>query len=516
MSIASRINAWPLILVFAAGAWSVPARAQERPSLESPSVVSARIDALFEQTWRDEGVEPAPMADDAMFLRRVYLDLTGVIPSVNEARAFFEDDRADKRMRLIDELLARPRHAARLANVWRHILLPRGSDIGSSARMEQWLERQFRDNTPYDVLARDVLTAHGSPGQSEPVVYYLALGVKPEELAASSSQVFLGVQIRCAQCHDHPFTAWKQGDFWGLAAFFARLSQGDQLGSSGLQDLRSGEVRLPKSNAVVAPKLPGKTDVEAAPNETRRQWLARWITSPENPYFARAAVNRIWGLMFGRGLVEPVDDMGEHNAASQPAVLDLLAQDFVASGYDVRRVFQVLAGSSVYQRTSNATIEGKGAQLFAVMPVRSLSAEQIYECLISAAGRRESLETESPKHAAALAEFLAQFDAPTRKATEFQAGIPQALTMLNGPLVAELTDPQRGDLLAAVADSPFLTDNGRIETLYLATLSRFPRDEERTRMVEYVKSGGAAHDRAQALADVLWALLNTSEFVLNR
>jgi hypothetical protein len=283
-----------------------------------------------------------------------------------------------------------------------------------------------------------------------------------------------------------------------------------------VQDLRSGEVRHPTSKAVVSPNLPGESDVEAAPNETRRQWLARWVTAAENPYFARAAVNRIWGLMFGRGLVDPVDDMGEHNAASQPAVLDLLAQDFVASGYDVRRVFQVLAGSSVYQRTSNATAEGKAAQLFAVMSVRSLSAEQIYECLISAAGRRESLETESPRHAAALAEFLAQFDAPTRKATEFQAGIPQALTMLNGPLVAELTDPQRGDLLAAVADSPFLTDNGRIETLYLATLSRFPRDEERTRMVEYVKSGGAAHDRAQALADVLWALLNTSEFVLNR
>jgi hypothetical protein len=386
-------------------------------------------------------------------------------------------------------------------------MLPRGSDAGSAAPLERWLREQFRANAPYDVLARDLLTAHGNPGQSEPVVYYYALGVKPEELAASSSQVFLGVQIRCAQCHDHPFTHWKENDFWGLAAFFGRL----QAGASGLRDLRSGEVRHPKTNAVVPPELPGDTEVEAAPNETRREWLARWITSPENPYFARAVVNRVWAQLFGRGLVDPVDDLGEHNPPSQPAVLDLLAEDFVAHGCDVRRTFRILAGTQVYQRTSNAP--SQPAELFAVMPVRSLSAEQVYECLVRGAGRRESLEADSPRHAAALRDFLSQLDAPTRKATEFQAGIPQALTMLNGPLVAELTDPQRGDLIAAVADSPFLTEIGQIETLYLATLSRFPGEDERARLLDYVQ---AASDRTQALSDILWALINSSEFVLNQ
>lgn len=478
-------------------------RAAETPA----ATVSARIDAHFEQVWSDAGITPAPLADDAMFLRRVYLDLTGVIPTVYEARSFFEDGRPDKRTLLIEDLLARPRHAAHLANVWRHVMLPRGSEVNSAAQFERWLREQFRTNAPYDVLARDLLTAHGNPGQSEPVVYYYALGVKPEELAASSSQVFLGVQIRCAQCHDHPFTNWKESDFWGLAAFFARLQAGD----SGLRDVRSGEVRHPKSNAVVPPELPGDTELKAAPNETRREWLARWITAPENPYFARAVVNRVWAQLFGRGLVDPVDDLGEHNPPAQPAVLDLLAEDFVAHGCDVRRTFRILAGTRVYQRTSNAPPQP--AELFAVMPVRSLSAEQIYECLVRGAGRRETLEADSPRHAAALQEFLAQLDAPTRKATEFQAGIPQALTMLNGPLVAELTDPQRGDLIAAVADSPFLTEIGQIETLYLATLSRFPIEEERARLLEYVH---AASDRPQALSDILWALINSSEFVLNQ
>ncbi len=500
------------------GAW---ANADDTSSLSksaSPSEVSAQVDAIFEATWRDAGVQPAPPADDATFLRRATLDLTGIIPEVGEARAFMADESRDKRSKLIDELLDRPRHATHLANIWLKVLLPRTVAESTSAGFENWLQTRFRDNVSYQTLVQEILLARGSLTQSPPVIYYAALDVQPSELAASSSQVFLGVQIRCAECHDHPFTSWRQEDFWGLAAFFARVrGPSTNGGPAQLDDGPSGDVQHPETKKIVEPRLLDGTPVSTATSEPRRAILARWITDDENPYFARAAVNRVWWIMFGRGVVEPVDDFGDHNRPLHPEVLELLTDDFVKHGYDLRRLFRIIAGTRVYQLSSTPSSHDEDSlTTYTSMPVRSLSAEEVYNCLVQAAGRRDPLDANAPAVVEQRSAFLAQVDAPTRKATEFQGGIPQTLVLMNGPFVEELTGPLTGDLIAALVDSPFMSDEECVETLYLATLTRAPEADERQQSLEWVLSCAEAGDKAQAFSDILWSLLNSSEFILKR
>ncbi|MBI3861020.1 MAG: DUF1549 domain-containing protein [Planctomycetia bacterium] len=484
-------------------------------SKASPEAVSARIDRLFEQAWLSAGVAPAPLADDATFLRRVTLDLTGLIPTAGEIRAFQADSRPDKRQIVIADLLTRPRHSNHLARLWREILLPRNTDATAVAAFEAWLQNRFQQNLVYDRLVQDILSARGTVAQSEPAIFFAANSTKPEDLAASSSRAFLGLQVRCAQCHDHPFASWKQSDFWGFAAFYARVQgpagAGDQ---TPVDDRADGEVRHPKTLKAMIPQfLDGRQFAESTA-EPRRAVLARWITAADNPFFARAAVNRAWWLMFGRGLVQPVDDLGANNPASHPEVLKLLADDFVAGGFDLRRTLQIIAGSKVYQLASQEGGAREGAAAYTAMAVRSLSAAQVYDALLQASGQRVSSPT--PEMIRERSAFLAQFDAPSRDALEFQGGIPQVLSLLNGSMVARLTDPTTSDLIAALADSPFLNDRQRIETVFLATVSRSPRNNEWEPMLKIFESKHTAESRAQALGDILWALLNSSEFVLNR
>ena len=483
------------------------------------AAVTAQIDAIFDQEWQAAKIAPQ-VADDAMFLRRATLDLTGLIPTVGEVRGFLNDSRPDKRAKLIADLLRRPRHARLMAGVWRDVLLPHNTPETAAAAFEIWLQGKFRDNVAYDALVREILTAQGTSNQSVPVVFFASNHTKPEELAASASQAFLGLQVRCAQCHDHPFTQWKQADFWGFAAFFARTQGPSNVGELvPVADRADGEVRHPKTLKVLLPKPMDGPEMAATTSEPRRAVLARWVTSGENPYFARAAVNRAWWVLFGRGLVQPVDDLGPHNPSTHEAVLTLLATDFVQHDFNLRRTLEIIAGTRAYQTSSTPHQPGTAAdpdENYATMAVRSLSPQQVYDALLQAAGERESLERPGPEAVAERRAFLAQLDAPTRQPTEYQGGIPQALMLLNGPLVARLTNPTTGDFLAALIDSPFLKDEQRVETLFLATLSRFPRVEERERMQKLLSSKTTSAARAQTLGDIHWALLNSTEFVLNR
>jgi hypothetical protein len=480
---------------------------------EPVDAVTARLDALFEQSWREAGLKPAAVVDDARFLRRVTLDLTGLIPTVGDIRTFLADARPDKRHRAIASLLERPRHSGHLARLWRDVLLPRNTDETAAAAFEDWLRTRFQQNAPYDRVVREILTAQGSVGQSEPALFVAANSSKPEELAASSSRAFLGLQVRCAQCHDHPFAPWKQTDFWSFAAFFARVQgPASPADRTPVADRADGEVRHPKTLKVLPPRFLDGEDFSGSSDEPRRVVLARWVTAADNPYFARAAVNRAWWLLFGRGLVQPVDDLGSHNPATHPEVLDLLGSDFVASGFDLRRTIAIIAGSKPYQLEGAASGgESDVKASYGAMPVRSLTARQVYDAILLASGQREAaLEATGERQA-----FLSQFEAPTREPLEYQGGIPQILTLLNGPLVTRLTDPATGDLIAALSDSPFLTNEKRVETLFLATLSRMPRDDEREQTRKIMQSKRTDAARAKALGDILWALLNSSEFVLN-
>lgn len=502
---------------------------------DNARTMTQRVDTLLAETWKQADVKPAQRVDDATFLRRAYLDLTGVIPTVSEVRQFLDDNRPDKRSRLIDRLIGvasksgksgNARHATRLANIWRDVMLPQINNNlqlrGRAGFFEQWLRNHFADNTPYDKMVRELLTVKGQVTQSGPGLFYQSLELKPEELAASTSRIFLGVQIQCAQCHNHPFDHWTQKDFWGYAAFFAQMQrpQGRNRFIAQITDTGKGEVTLPDTKTVVPPKfLDEKTDA-ITPSDTRRQQLAKWMTSKQNPYFARATVNRVWAILFGYGLVNPVDDFGKHNPASHPRILNELAADFANNGYNLRRLFRILANTRAYQLSSEVTTGSTSeAHLFNRMAVKSLTAEQIYDCLDVATCKVES-PTRSAYRFGRIYDpqkqaFIARFEAPTQSATEFQAGIPQALTMMNGQFLAASTDVNRSDILVALSDSPFLSDKERVEALFLATLSRKPTAAERKRFIKYVESGGPTKDPRKALSDVMWALLNSTEFILN-
>ena len=484
-------------------------------------LTSARIDELLSQRWKQNAAQPAPVADDATFLRRTMLDLTGTIPSVHDVREFLADERPDKRSRWIDKILSRPNHPTHMAGVWRRGLMPSNNNnlfrLGGGG-FENWLRDKFASNTPYDQTAREILTVTAA----SPAEYFLALEFKPEELAASSSKFFLGVQIQCAQCHNHPFDHWKQHDFWGFAAFFARVQrqQANQANQISVNDSpNTGVVTLPGTNTVVEPRYLGESQATDVAGQTRREQLAAWVTSRDNPYFARATVNRLWAHLFGRGLVEPVDDLGPHNPASHPQLLDELSQSFVATGFNVQSLLRTLTNTKAYQLASeSATEEEPALELFARMALKTLTAEQLYDCLAEATHRRDLAPVNQGLVAVrqfdpARQTFLSKFQS-LGSPTDFRSGIPQALSLMNGQIVATGIDPTRSDLLTAL-DAPFLTDQERIEALFLSTLSRLPRDEEREQFAAHMQQAGSQASRHKALGDMLWALLNSAEFVLN-
>jgi Protein of unknown function (DUF1549)/Protein of unknown function (DUF1553) len=485
-----------------------------------------RIDELVVARIKSAGLEPAALAGDEEFVRRVYLDLTGAIPRVAEARQFAADERPDKRARLIDTLLDSPAHATHLANTWRAIMLPGGlnlEQINNVVGVQNWLRQRFVENLRYDNLVSELLVASDG-GEAGPALYYTSLDLAPEKLAGSTARIFLGLQIECAQCHDHPFDHWKQRDFWGYAAFFARLKQPEMAnpgprGRARLIDLDEGEVKLPNKDEVVLPKYPA--GVAPNPNElgTRREQLAIWMASRSNPYLARAGVNRAWWHLFGRGLVEPVDDLGRDNAPTHPALLNELETYFAGSGFDLRELYRTLTNSESYQRTSVWSADPPPPpELYVHMPVKTLTAEQLYDSVNRVLHRRtqsmmNGINVSSPLLDQQRQAFIAKVQSSGRNFLEYQAGVLQALSLLNGSDLAEATDPERSPLLGSL-QAPFFSDDDRLRTLFLATYSRQPTEPElsiaRAQLAKYSES-----DRARGYSDVLWALLNSAEFALN-
>jgi hypothetical protein len=484
-----------------------------------------RVDTLLTEAWKDAGVKPAPRASDAEFLRRAYLDLTGQIPRVSEARDFLDDRLSDKRVRLIDALLASPGYSSHLADVWRQILLtdtPAAEDAGASEGFENWLRNAFAENRSYVELARELILATGQASDSGPALFYTALELKPERLAASTSRAFLGIQIQCAECHNHPFDKWTKRDFWGYAAFFARVSQGGDRAMSValLRDREVGEVTLPNSREIVPARYLLGSVANDRSGRGRRMLLADWMTSPSNPYFARAAVNRVWSQLFGRGIVDPPDDLRDDQPTRVPRLLSELAAYFVRTNYDVRRLYRVLATTEAYQLASEEDSGQRPPDLFAAMPLKVLTAEQLYTCVSIATCRPyDKILASVPSSGARRAmtnraAFVNSFRAPSTGPTEYLAGIPQALKLLNGRLVDDATDLERSDLLAAL-EAPFLTDRERVETLFLATLSRPPSAEIAQKFEAYVTVHPETEARRRALGNILWALLNSAEFAVN-
>jgi hypothetical protein len=526
LSVTARLGAEP----GAVRSQDLPAPASSAPD---PQLLSAKIDQLIGVQLSAKGVKPAGLADDAEFVRRVYLDLVGRIPRAFEVRDFLDDDTRDKRQRLMESLLDSPSYVNHFTNVWRHVLLPASNNQEVQFLLpgfEAWLRQRIRENAPYDQIVREVLTTSVGPNLrsgaqrfdsagATPVAFYQANDLKAENLAASTSRLFLGIRLECAQCHDHPHaniganTIWERNQFWEYAAFFYDI-QPEGFGAA--RDLPS--IKIPGTERVVQARFLDGNEPRWLPGLQARSTLATWMTAKGNPYFARAAANRLWAHFFGIGLVEPVDDLSEQNPPSHPELLQELADQLVGSGYDQKFLIRAITCSQAYQRTS-ATAPGSQTdpRAFARMAVRGLTPEQLFDSLAQATGYRDKTSGEMSPFPGANSPrglFLARF-ANQDKRTEFQTSILQALALMNGKFIDDATSIEQSETLAAVVDAPFLDAPQRIETLYLAVLSRKPRADEAARFEKYVSAGGPKHDSKAALGDVFWALLNSAEFMLN-
>jgi hypothetical protein len=505
-------------------------------AIDSQALADA-IDRTLVKRWSEMGATPAGLSSDAEFVRRVSLDVAGRIPLSSEARAFLDDMDPDKREKYVESLLRGPAYANHMSNLWRELLIPEAAGSPQiqffTLDFDAWLRSRFAKNVPYDRMVREVLTVpvtsgrvifnpqqQGAATDPSPFAYLAAKDGKPENLAAASSRLFLGIRIECAQCHNHPFATWKREEFWGLASFFAgveRQGMGDAIFQAS-ESKSKRELKIPGTSRVVKATYLDGTTPDWKTVESTRSALADWMTSRDNPYFARATVNRLWSQFFGVGIVEPIDDMGASNLASHPELLDLLADQFVAHEFDLQYLIRSLTRSRAYQLSSEGGSPSHDAyRLFDRMAVRGLTPIQLYDSLTRAAG----LKREPPNRfffnnqASLRTEFVERFAAQDDRPTERQTSILQALTLLNGRLLTDAVSLERGATLPGVADAFFLDTPGKIEALYFAALSRKPRPDELERLVPYVERGGSGLNPKKALGDVFWSILGSAEFVLN-
>jgi hypothetical protein len=504
------------------------------PPPDDVAALAARIDQLIEAGYAANDVKPAPLAGDAEFVRRVYLDLAGRIPHVSEVRKFLDDPAPNKRRALVEELLKGPYYVNHFTNVWRALLLPQNNNQQVqflAGQIENWLRPQLRDNKPYDRMVRDLLTAQLEFGRiamrprtaadNGAVAFYQANESKPENVAAAASRLFLGIKLECAQCHNHPFASWSRNQFWQFAAFFAGIRpQQPQFAvfSQVLDDPRKREITIPNTEKTVQARFLDGTEPKWTDGAPSRAVLADWLTSAENPFFAKAIANRMWGHFFGLGIIDPVDDFGEANPPSHPELLDELGRAVVQHHFDLQFLIRAITASRTYQRTSRMTDSSQeDPRLFGRMPLKGLSPEQIFDSLAVATGYRGTpiAPGQFTRFDGVRAEFLTKFANSSDKRTEHQTSILQALSLMNGKFIADATSLDRSETLAALLDAPFLDTRQRLDALYLAALARPMQPREAERLVPYINRGGPSGNKARAFADVFWALLNSSEFIFN-
>jgi hypothetical protein len=521
------------------------------------AVISQRIDDAVTRKLREAKIPASAKADDTEFLRRVYLDVTGTVPTLQETVAFLESTDADKRAKLIDKLLASDRYGQHFAVIWHKLLIPTTTENYRALNHDEfigWMKKGLNKGRGWNELVYDLLTPTGQvPPQktqqqkkidpkapiSPQGVYTLSLEIdkriQPKLIAASSSRLFLGQSIECAQCHNHPQAKWRRADFWGVAAFFDRIrregKQGELIEPSSRKeqvfekkgadrkfvvpaiqslpviDMEDGtEKRTGKF--VPAKFLDGKL-LDPKTQGPFRPIFAKWATAPENPFFARAAVNRWWDHFFGAGFVNPVDEMSEDNTPSHPELLTELTQEFAASGFDLKHLIRCICNSETYQRTSVPTKENRDDKtLFSHQLPRQLTAEVLYDCLIIVV---PGFDEAGPKKKAAdpaktRADFLAILDSGDASPTEYSRGLQQALRLMNGN-GKDFGVNVVQDLLKDVK-----TPEEKIERIYLTALNRRPRAAEMQRMLEYVRRPGTNSER---YVDVFWALINCGEFIIN-
>ena len=482
------------------------------------------IDELVYEKLRELQYAPSELCTDDEFLRRVYLDLIGALPTLAEQEAFRADQRPDRRAQLIDLLLARPEHARFWALKWGDLLKLQKSEVAEAGvhKFHRWLVDAFEQNMPFDEFARRLLTAQGSTYDNPAANFVRALD-ESTEAAETTAQVFLGSRIQCAKCHNHPFENWTQDNFYGLTAFFNRTSRkpGMRLEEEVIYEGRDGEVVQPRTGQVMKPWLPGDGALGDEALNDRRRAFADWLTAAGNPFFARVAANRAWAELMGRGIVDPVDDFRQSNPASNPALLDRLAEEFVAHKFDHRQLLRTILNSRTYQLSSQTTtLNQDDSRFFSHARTRMLSAEQLLDAISQVTEIKEpfaglpagTLATALPspdfKH-----EFLETFGRPARLTAcacerNTNSTLAQVIQLFNGSTLQQ-------KLVAKQNRFHRLLEEGAqvgvvIEQLYLASLCRAPTEVELQAAVAHVVSKPTP---AEGLEDFCWALLNTEEFL---
>jgi hypothetical protein len=475
-------------------------------------------------------LEPSPLCGDSEFLRRVYLDVIGKLPTPDEVRRFLADRDARKRERVIDALLSRSEFADWWALKWTDRLGCNQRFVGKigAHAYHEWIHQAMLANMPEDELARVIITARGGNYSHPPAGFYRRLR-DPQVRAEEVAQLFLGVRIGCARCHNHPGERWTQDDYYGLAAFFARVRYRDgpffvQIydKEETVYEVRSGELVHPRTGQTVQPRFLGGDTPTLGTNQDRREVLARWLTAADNPFFARNAVNRIWYHLLGRGIVEPVDDFRGSNPPCNEELLDALAADFVRHGFDRKYLIRTLVSSRTYQLSSMPTDRNaEDTRYSSHARVRLLQAEQLLDAIAAATGAAVKFPG-FPAGVAAVAlpdgeykhPFLEAFGRPARAMVcecerDADTNLGQALHLVGGrTLHALLHDPQgRAARLSAAGG----TDNAMLDELFLASLSRLPTAEERGVLLDKLRRPAA--NRRRILEDVLWALINHKEFL---
>ena len=500
------------------------------------------IDTLVFSNLRELGVPASPVADDSVFLRRVTLDVAGRLPTAAETAEFLASTAADKRDQVIDRLLASPEHADFFANKWTSLLKNRrddASDITSNFAFHAWVRDSLLANKPYDQFVREILAATGTVIGNPPVAWYKRVK-EPKQQQEDIAQLFLGVRMQCAQCHHHPFERWSQNDYYGLTAFFSQVgrkptaTRGEDMifhkrGAAAAVNNRTG--------AAVAPAALGTAVPAIAPDQDPRLLLADWMAAPDNPFFARALVNRYWKHFFRRGLIEPEDDIRESNPPTNPELLAALEKHFIESRFDLRGLIRLMVSSSAWQLSSSPLPDNLvDQQNYSRYYPRRLQAEVLLDAIDDLAGTRTDFPNLPPgTRAIALPDnsyntaspFLRVFGRPENESVcECERGqsssLSQSLHLMNaGDIRGKLASGSgRAEQLARAET----TAGEKIEELYLVAFSRKPTPAELQTAVDYVISpqtdaAGNPIDSAratrEAFQDLVWALMNTREFMFN-
>ena len=510
----------------------IPAEHVLAESQYSALPVNNFIDPMVYDRLKSLGILPSAECTDAEFLRRASLDVIGVLPTPAQAEDYLASHDPEKRTKLIDRLLADSRYGDCWANKWADLLRPNPFRVGvkSVYILDQWLRDSFRRNKPYDQFAREILLAQGSTHRDGPVVIYRDRR-EPADLTTLFSQVFLGVRLECAKCHHHPNEKWSQDDFYQLAAFFGplkRKGQGISAPISGEAEYiwfaPGGDVKHPVTGEVMHARAPDSPAVEIKESRDPREVFAEWMTRPENPFFAKALVNRVWAELMGRGIVTPVDDMRVSNPATNEPLLEALAKDFVSHGHDIKHLIRTILLSRAYQASSltNET-NVRDTKNFSRWYRRRPSAEAMLDAVTAVTGVPELLPGLAPGSRAMQvwnnrleSDFLDAFNRPNSSADppcerDRDGTIVQALHLMNSTrLMTRIADPT--GRAAALSASPRSPERIVID-LYLSTYSRYPMADERQLALGAFKVQGAT--RQTATEDLLWALLNSAEFVFN-